>query len=205
LREVAVPGGRASSASTGQAPIAPAAIAQTEIAPWLTGAVAAKPAQRGNLLENPGFENGETDWQVYSPNGDSINRAIVSTPVHSGEKSLQITFDTSETGMMQEVAVIESEKYSACGWIKLNALSERCDANIIILWRNKKGEMVKPTNGRQATVGTVRGPANWTRVTGEFIAPPTAERACFLVHPGKNANSSGVVWFDDLEFMHVDK
>jgi glucose/arabinose dehydrogenase len=137
----------------------------------------------GNLLVNPGFESDLTAWTSGS---------IVTSPVHSGAKALQITARSLGARVSkQRVDVTGGASYQASGWIKVADIA--AGARIRVQWRDSTGSVL-----RTHTLGTVTGTVDWTQVSASLTAPAAAMQAVFLLRVEKEADNAGQAWYDDL-------
>ena len=139
-----------------------------------------------NLLQNPGFENGLTGW---------TSGAIVTSPVHSGSKALQITArSTIAVTSTQTVAVIAGTAYQASGWIDVSNIAG--SAKIQVQWRNGAGTLL-----RTDAVGTLTGTAGFTQRSASLTAPVGATQARFVLRTEIESDGAGQAWFDDLSLV----
>jgi hypothetical protein len=67
----------------------------------------------GNLVSNPGFENGTAGWYC------DPNDTVVSSPVHSGSSALQLTVKSITTGLcLQTIAVQPNTAYTLTAYVQ---------------------------------------------------------------------------------------
>ena len=138
-----------------------------------------------NLLQNPGFESDLTGWTSGS---------IVTSPVHSGSKALQINARSSAAQTStQTVATTGGTAYQASGWISVANVAG--GAKIQVQWRNGSGSLL-----RIDTVGILTGTADWTQRSALFTAPANATQARFVLRVETETDGFGQAWFDDLSF-----
>jgi hypothetical protein len=143
-------------------------------------------AGASNLLQNPGFEEDHTGW-----NGGSV----VTSPVHSGTKALQINASSSGAKTSVQIfAITGGTTYQVSGWINVASLAG--GARILIQWRDSSSTIV-----RTDPIGTkLIGTADWTQPSASLTAPATATQARFTLRVEPESDNSGQAWFDDLSF-----
>ena len=142
-----------------------------------------------NLLANPGFESGATNWTGVS------GEASISTSVfHSGARSLRIVQPASGSKRVrQTISVVAGKNYSASGWIRTNNISSG-NASIGIVWRNSSGVVIS-----QGLIGNQAGTIDWKKSSSSQTAPSGAVTAYFQL--SLSSGSAGTAWFDDLVFQ----
>jgi len=106
----------------------------------------------GNLVSNPGFENGTAGWYC------DPNDTVVSSPVHGGSSALQLTVKSITTGLcLQTIAVQPNTAYTLTayvqgGYVLLGA------SGYSSTWTNSGSYTqltVKFTTGASATYATI--------------------------------------------------
>ena len=112
-----------------------------------------------NLLTNPGFENGTEGWSDRS-----CQIEAVTTPVHSGAKSVKV-FGRTETwqGIKQSLLgkVTNGKTYKISAWVRL----ENSDAdNIMISIEQADANGTNYKNVAKATANKT----GWVELSGEF-------------------------------------
>lgn len=139
-----------------------------------------------NLLQNPGFEEDRTGW---------LGGSVVTSPVHSGIKALQINASSSGAKTsIQILAITGGTAYQVSGWIKVGSLAR--GARILIQWRDSSSTIL-----RTDTIGTkLIGTADWTQPSASLTAPASATQARFTLRVETESDNSGQAWFDDLSF-----
>ncbi len=135
------------------------------------------------LLENGGFENGDTGW---SQDGQHI---LVSSPVHNGSAALQYTATDSYAGA-QVFYVTGGRKYRFSGWIKTGT-NYTGTAGVSLNFRDMNG-----VNLGSVTAGGTRFAAgtDWTQMVEIVTVPTNAAKMKVLLITG----GTGDVWYDDL-------
>jgi hypothetical protein len=115
-----------------------------------------------NVLKNPGFENGTDDWSDRS-----CKIEAVTTPVHSGAKSVKVSGRTADwQGIKQSLLgkVLNGKTYKISAWVRL----ENADADTIKISieqaddKDDKGAVYK--NVATATASKTE----WVELSGEF-------------------------------------
>ncbi|MBN1764497.1 MAG: carbohydrate binding domain-containing protein [Sedimentisphaerales bacterium] len=112
-----------------------------------------------NLVDNPGFEQGDAGWS-----GRSCLIDMVSSPVHSGSAAVK-AYDRYDNwqGIRQSMLnkMVAGKTYRVSGWVKLeNASSD----SVMISFEQQDGD---GTNYHNAASGTAND-SYWTELTGEF-------------------------------------
>jgi hypothetical protein len=144
---------------------------------WGTGALAQTPpaTNEKNLIENPGFEHGNTaGWGFFGTKKDQTKTVIGPNVVHAGTYALQFAKDPQqEWGMMWQRLdgqVTWGDKIIASAWIKRTA-QETGTPYVSIAVKDRTTYEMK---------GGVRGTAeesntNWRKVTAEYTVPGVDE------------------------------
>jgi hypothetical protein len=112
-----------------------------------------------NLLKNPGFENGTEDWTDRS-----CQIEAVTTPVHSGAKSVKVSGRTETwQGVKQSLLgkVTSGKTYKVSAWVRL----ENADAdNIIVSIEQADDSGTKYKNVAKGMASKTE----WVELSGEF-------------------------------------
>ena len=170
------------------------------------GAVAdRRPAQSGNLLKNPSFEDssdtsaafwtkGSDGWyrspQTYQ--GGHPDKLYVAGNAHTGEKCLAIT--GTRAGMTrsytQDVYLVKGAQYHFSCWIKT-------------AWPDVSGSIAIPAVGLYLYLEDT---THWTRIDKHFVASRTGSEAIFLMGHGLGTafNGTGAVYFDDISITMAE-
>jgi len=112
-----------------------------------------------NLLKNPGFENGIEGWSDRS-----CKIEVVTTPVHSGAKSVKVSGRTETwQGIKQSLLgkVTNGQTYKISAWVRLDK-SEADTITISIEQTDDNGTIYK--NVAKEAVGSVE----WVQLSGDF-------------------------------------
>ncbi len=136
----------------------------------------------GNVLANPGFERGVSNW---------FDRTCaiehVSSPVHSGTGAIKVINRLMNwQGVKQSIfgKLIEGKVYKISGWVRLdNAKSDTIAVTV-----------EQQDDGGTKYIGVARGAANdseWVQISGEFVLKITGTLAVLDVYfegpaPGVN-------------------
>jgi endo-1,4-beta-xylanase len=112
-----------------------------------------------NLLKNPGFENGTEDWTDRS-----CQIEVVTTPVHSGAKSVKVsgrteTWQGVKQSLLSKVTIGKTYKISA--WVRL----ENADTDTVIISIEQADD--SGTKYKNVATGTA-GKTEWVQLSGEF-------------------------------------
>jgi hypothetical protein len=112
-----------------------------------------------NLLKNPGFENGTEEWSDRS-----CQIEAVTTPVHSGAKSVKVSGRTETwQGVKQSLLgkVTDGKTYKVSAWVRL----ENSDAdNIIMSIEQNDANGTQYKNVAKAAANKI----GWVELSGEF-------------------------------------
>ena len=112
-----------------------------------------------NLLTNPGFENGTDGWSDRS-----CQIEVVTTPVHSGAKSVRV-FGRTELwqGIKQSLLgkVTNGQTYKISAWVRL----ENSDSDTVTI----SIEQTDDNGTKYKNVASVMaGNAGWVQLSGDF-------------------------------------
>lgn len=121
-------------------------------------------AGNGNLVDNPGFEDGTTDWSGHG--GHSIG--TVSSPVYAGS-SAGVAFDRNNTydGLSQTLTgeLIAGRTYVFSCQVQLDTGSE--EANIVL-----KTSYHTNSPAYKSVAGGMVDNSEWSQIKGEFTFSP---------------------------------
>ncbi len=88
-----------------------------------------------NLIKNPGFESDKTNWNSFWSKEGTGSATIVSSPVHSGNKSIRINYpgtqDWSFTSA-DRLAVVPGTAYEMSCWTLISELSSEANFSVIL-------------------------------------------------------------------------
>jgi hypothetical protein len=141
----------------------------------------------GNLLSDPGFENNGQGWQRTTNGG----RSITTAQAHTGTRSQQmIASNIYPREVLQEVTAAPGNLYDVSAWIMTSGIA--AGASVLVQWLNASS-----TPLRTDTVGVVTGTAAWTRIAGQYVAPPGAVRLSIQLFLPVEGDGAGTAWFDD--------
>ena len=164
-------------------------------------------AQTGNLLNNGGFENGNTDkWMISGP---ASKVEVVPEAAHSGKYGVSISERTGKYSTMAqdiyETYYNNGEgKYKASVWIKLtNAVSERIKCQLVISY-TEGGKAMRWITSRAQSLTT-----QWQEFVIETdIKINVYELENMLIYPQVESASSENNYdfcFDDMTFVKVSE
>ena len=155
----------------------------------------------GNLLRNPGMEEGEssqpTGWlAVALPGGNGVIRFDWSdTRSNHGARSLGMSIEGTKRGLWQQIVPVEGDRiYRMTGYLATEGIGPEGDAHLQVVFRSADGtvlEFVDYSGHDRTRDFALDFPADL-----KFRAPDGAVRAevnGYLQGPGS-------VWFDDFVF-----
>lgn len=150
-----------------------------------------------NLLSDPGFEFGGRGWKGFEGRAPSFGPELraIAAPVHRGKAALQAAEDF-QSNFCQGVAVEAGAVYDVEAWVKIPGAGSW---GMTVVWLDETGNW-KAWAGA-SNLPKVDGPADWTRVSGRFTAPPRAKTGWITVYPVK----SGAAIFDDFSFSLISR
>ncbi|MBI5229294.1 carbohydrate binding domain-containing protein [Candidatus Micrarchaeota archaeon] len=153
-----------------------------------------------NVVSNPGFEEGMTNWSVAN---DPSKGQTVEDIVHSGNKSLRIQNYNSSTYPIafQSINLVPNSSYFLSGWVKTGELSASGasynQATIAYEWT--------ALNGRwgSGVYTFVKANSDWTKAQYSFVLPTNYSRGNVILYLPKaydidNKVTTGTAWFDDI-------
>jgi hypothetical protein len=146
------------------------------------------PLISGNLLTNPGFEQGKTNW---ADNGFAIDNTVF----HSGTASLRLTNANLIPYSQSAGQTLQLRKgtYSFGGWIKMNGLATTTGQGIRLCLA---APVSYPHNLTNACTGPIKGTADWQYVQTSSIMVPQDSTA--LLSIDAYGDPDGTVWIDDV-------
>lgn len=188
----------------GSSVIAVAATASEEDAIW--GA---------NVLENPSFEAGGSQWWMQraadtSTEGEPFYSEVEidETVARDGEKSARLAGD-AKTNFWRSlesawVEVKGGSRYKFGGWIKTKDVQQESgqyyNCNLYIRFTNKEGAPVEIGGARVRATERLLGTHDWTKLEQIITAPNDAARA----RVGCVLTCTGTAWFDEVGFHALE-
>lgn len=155
-------------------------------------AYGSSPYQPGvNLVSNPGFEDGKSNWSQNPRYWD-----VVTDVSHSGNNSIRISKTDPSTYPMiiQSLPVQNDARYVISAWIKTDSVTGGdAGASIALDYYDCNNAYIK--RGSYASV--VTGTSDWTHVTYTSIKTPSNAAKVTIVLFMKNG-CTGTAWFDDV-------
>ncbi len=144
-----------------------------------------------NLLANPGFENGLSQWSIC--NGQA---APSTARFHEGGASVELSKSTGigEAAVCQTVPVTPLASYSASGWFYLDATGVR-DGKMVIAWPGVTGAEV-------VALASCSTPGVWCANSVSVQAPANASSALIKVRVYVG-NVNAVAYVDDASFTET--
>ncbi|OUS67634.1 hypothetical protein B1748_36050 [Paenibacillus sp. MY03] len=147
-----------------------------------------------NLIANGGFESG-----LWSPRaGGSIDTAVK----HNGNQSASMTATATTQYLGSALIPVESNIiYELSAWIKTSGISVSDSASVNALMVDANMNAI----GWYNTMKLIRtgGSQDWTKYTTE-LSQFAAGTAYIRIYVRLDGNSSGSVWFDDVELKVSD-
>lgn len=148
-------------------------------------------AQPGNILLNPGFEDGLTGWTIVNPG----NVAITTATVHSGNRALQFTVGTfSGTMALQSFPLRSGTITELSFWCRVDP-SPGASYQIDIT--------TKPGGGLGASRSiTNLTPGQWTffELSQFYLTPTFSELRFYFVTQGTSTQGTRV-YLDDVRLV----
>jgi len=157
-----------------------------------------------NLVDNPGFEEGETSWTRIGPdereNGGKVDVDLDTRTAHSGKACARLSFDFEENAQvfcpLQSVKVLPDTDYLLSAYVK----TELESGTIHVELQDVRGW--KQLCKASARIG---GKSNWRRLAVLFrTAAETNAIRIGLRHVGSAGDGrpmKGHVWFDDVSLV----
>ena len=119
------------------------------------------PVVTTNLVKNPSFESGLTDW-TKGPTTSYIDPTVVTTPVQDGTKALQYAAPTATTGFYQNIAVEAGATYKLSFYYNVSTIgTANQNARVYCNWQDAASANVTDA----ATDALLRG-GNKTSTSG---------------------------------------
>ncbi len=146
----------------------------------------------GNLLANPGFEEGTANWAFF----DHPRRSIVTDVVHSGSNAAKVGISSSFYSTVEQIVpVTAGTTYKAATWMTLDLIGGARGAGILLFWLDASGREIGET-----AVSPMLGTLPWTYIEQSVTAPAGAVRVKFEVWCFTDPDDSGTAVFDDAYF-----
>ncbi len=150
------------------------------------------PTNNDNIVRNPGFESGGTDWIVGS------GCAVVSSPTHYGGGALKLTGGATYVSTEQSMPIFSGSAITVSCWIKTDTISGG-QTKLQLNWLDSGGGVV----GSTYYLGQISGTTAWTYYSTAQTAPSTAvtARLKILLDGG---TTGGFAYFDDIRLLITD-
>jgi hypothetical protein len=151
-----------------------------------SGPIVVPPAAGGNLLTNPGFEDGMTGWEAW---GGQLS--VVADPVHAGSSSGKASSrtDTWNGGARDILALVEAGKtYQASAW----ATTSGSGQTVALTLKTVCGATEEYLTLASSTtmVGT------WTELSGTLTVPSCSLQSLMLYVEGPSVGTD--LFIDDM-------
>ncbi len=148
----------------------------------------------GQLLIDPGFENGGIGWK-WTGNG---GRSLVTPEANSGTTSQQMMAHYRfPRQVAQDVSVVGSDVYDASTWVKV-ANVDTAFSGLELRWLDSSGSLIQTDIIGQAPIS-----GSWTFLTGRITAPANATTVRFRLWMDVEPDGIGTAWFDDNCLQNV--
>ena len=161
---------------------------------WIDSLVITEKAPPLNLLSNPGFENGLTDWAINNAIGGTST--LDASTVFSGGKSLKITRATSGDQYAHANynfgTAIGGRTFTMSANVKTVDITGN-GVHIKTYWQDDTGWIWQNNESSQILTGT----NDWSRLEVTAEAPAGAKKVHVIVIPG-DKNGKGTYWIDSL-------
>jgi len=169
----------------------------------------------GFELANPGFEQGSPSWLVHDWEMLQAGRVGTAEPavtarvtrdtrvVHGGTAALRIAVDARTTDLVAleqgPLAVRAGGSVRISGWVKTEGVVreglQQKVCGLYVLFVDGSGNVLS-----RGETDSVVGTNDWTRLSGEFVAPTGTNR----VFAGVLHGMTGTAWFDDLLYERLN-
>jgi len=144
-----------------------------------------------NLLGNPGFEIGDTQyWHV----ADKTTASVVNDPINSGNNALALSGNPKRfTSVRQTItsAIVGSHRYNFKAQLAV-AGNNTGKFLLEVRWYRANGNEYRTARTK---FGITRRDTNFKLQTTELVAPPKAVRMVLYLRANK---ADGIAYFDDL-------
>ncbi|MFA5645499.1 MAG: DUF1349 domain-containing protein [Candidatus Ratteibacteria bacterium] len=155
-----------------------------------------------NLIKNPGFEKSDSEsrlenWRTHNWRGTSgLCFTIDKEVYHGGKQSMRIESPTQGRGALiyDNVLIEEGKKYKFSLWCKSDNLKGYSGGLATVFFHYAP-------KGRRIFNLDMQGSKNWTFRTTEISPPAGTTGVSILI---QIYDSSGTVWFDDVEFTDTE-
>lgn len=137
----------------------------------------------GNLLPDPGFEEGKGAWVI----GDNES-SFCAEAAHSGKVGLKIVKGGSSV-QSSRLAVVPGQKFTLSCWVKAKTLN----GGAYLWYENAEGKLFQP----KPESLNIKPGDDWQRVSKEFTVPEKAVSVRLWIHSWSGAKD-GSLW-DDFE------
>ncbi len=141
-----------------------------------------------NLIKNPGFESGATEWNIAKDSAQVVNDVA-----HSGTHSLYYSNTDAKNYKMftQKLDVHPGQRILFSAWVKGKDLTGKEGAGLYV---QSYGDGKYIGGGFPATL---TGTFDWKQVKGEYSIPANADTTSLGLYLRKGM--TGTAWFDDVE------
>lgn len=150
-----------------------------------------------NLLQNPSFEEGLSDWSTYRG-----IFSLVESPVQNGAFAAALTTDTPNTiWIYQTVSIQGGEKYTLCGYALKNDPGIESVSLRISWYDSEDGFGAELSHNDSLTALTDDQPLYRLITTGEVTAPLNAHSARIKAVLDTFSQTPVTAYLDDFSFV----
>jgi Lamin Tail Domain/Carbohydrate binding domain len=152
--------------------------------------------EMGNLLQNPGFEEGTSSWQSYE-----VDFSSFVSPAHDGNHAASIAASSGKAGWIYQITpVYPGSAYTLSGWALKNPDDTYATVCLGVSWYETEdgfgieiGYNVSPCLGNE--------PGYCFLTTGEITAPLNAHSVRIKAMLDPFSQNNVTAYFDDLTFV----
>jgi hypothetical protein len=155
------------------------------------------PAHSQNLISNGGFESGTSGWTNWWSRDGQGSAKIVTSPVHTGNNALEVTFNGSQDwsfGVNKDFAVKPGDIFELSAWV--NAELVHSDAQLSVELKDSLGKVIDWVYG---TCGFEETNGQYKQFSSKFIVPNNVRK----INPRLMGTSPCHFFVDDVSMSFI--
>ncbi|MCH2205529.1 MAG: ThuA domain-containing protein [Lentisphaerales bacterium] len=160
------------------------------------GIVEEKKPELVNLFENPSFEevkDGHPQTWIFLNKKGKVEMVLDTTVTRSGKNSLRMSSKSGAVAQVRYGFKCEPGQYLLTGWVKLDNIESNTGVFFKTGGRGVQSKMTQKLTGTHT---------EWQKLQVDFRVSQETGMTVSL-YLGGWANSTGTVWFDDMELLQL--